>query len=328
MNSVISSNQIVCPLSGDPMKPFLHVSKDWRRPNVVEDYQIYWADSVDYGAIYPRPTQEEVSEFYDVEDYYTHLEANSANAEADDGFFWKVLRHLAWRFDWGAEPSLDWWRDTLGQTSLDCCEIGSGNGANLLLLRDLGHNVVGLEPDSAARCIARANGLSVFEGTAEKLPNEISGQKYDIVILMHVLEHCLDPLRALESAAGLMKNGSRLILEVPNNSCWGLRLNGPGWPWLDVPRHLNFFTERSLLTAVRKTGLQVVGVNYRGYARQFSKGWVLTEKRISRILSGLHAQELVLERKDFANSLLLLFLTFLAKSPRKYDSVRVIAQLK
>ena len=42
------------------------------------------------------------------------------------------------------------------------------------------------------------------------------GRHFDIVTMFHVLEHLVDPKRALEYARGLLKPGGRLLLQVPN----------------------------------------------------------------------------------------------------------------
>src|SRR5262249_11638886 len=126
------------------------------------------------------------------------------------------------------------------------CDLGCGSGDLLTRLARLGHEVVGAEPDPAAREVVRGKGHRVLAGTAEELPEEIRGGRHDLVVMSHVLEHCLDPKRAVANAAGLLAEGGLLVIETPNNDARGLGRAGVLWPWLDVPRHLNFFTSRSL----------------------------------------------------------------------------------
>ena len=49
-----------------------------------------------------------------------------------------------------------------------------------------------------AREKALANGLTVFEGTAESPPEELKERHFDLIIMSHVLEHCTDPMAAIE----------------------------------------------------------------------------------------------------------------------------------
>lgn len=53
------------------------------------------------------------------------------------------------------------------------CEIGCGNGRNLLKLRSSGFQVYGVEPDRNARKIASNLIDNIYDGTAEKLPQDI-----------------------------------------------------------------------------------------------------------------------------------------------------------
>ena len=97
------------------------------------------------------------------------------------------------------------------------CDLGCGNGSVLTRLSRLGHEVTGVEPDSAAREIARGMGHRVLSGTAEELPDEIRNERFDRIVMTHVLEHCLDPRLAVSNAAGLLAERGLLIIETPNN---------------------------------------------------------------------------------------------------------------
>src|SRR6266850_3384010 len=117
---------------------------------------------------------------------------------------------------------------------------------------------VGVEPDPTARRVAAERGLEVYAGTAEELPPEIRHRAFDIVVFSHVLEHCLEPIRALQIAASRLKPNGVTVVETPNNEAAGCREAGSAWPWLDVPRHLNFFTAQSLRLACQAVGLTPV----------------------------------------------------------------------
>jgi SAM-dependent methyltransferase len=141
------------------------------------------------------------------------------------------------------------------------------------MLAALGHSVVGVEPDPAAAAVARRAGHHVYDGTAESLPPELSAESFDVVIFMHVLEHCIDPFGAIRNAVGVLRNDGLVVAEVPNNGCEGARRFGVMWHWLDTPRHLNFFTAQSLADLFRSAGLGVQDVSFRGFCRQFSSSW-------------------------------------------------------
>lgn len=279
---------------------------DWRRPGVVGSHQIFWDRQREYGQVLPRPDLATVASFYEVEEYYTHKTA----AMLQPGLFGRALRHLAWRRDKGIEPNSDWWKRVLGNKPLRILEVGCGDGSNMRVLSSLGHEVVGVEPDTAARVNAHAAGFEVYAGTAETLPAEVVGKTFDVVFFMHVLEHCLDPEAAIQSARSVLNEGGKIVAEVPNNACLGARYFGSAWYWLDVPRHLNFFTAKSLSDLVGS----VSHTEYRGYVRQFAPDWIAAQARIAATM------KLPRPRSYW----LYLLQTAFAPASRKYDSVRVV----
>jgi SAM-dependent methyltransferase len=178
--------------------------------------------------------------------------------------------------------------------------------------------VFGIEPDPAARRLAEKAG-EVFDGTAEALPGAIAGKQFDVVLLSHVLEHCIDPVAALKNVKGLLAPGRTAIIEVPNNAAPGFDTYGPGWFFADIPRHLQFFTENSLRKALAHAGLRVTRAIYTGYTRQFSPQWLAAQTEIREHI-GLGSNE-----AWKTNAWLLLAKTAFARPAKKYDSIRVHA---
>ena len=195
--------------------------------------------------------------------------------------------------------------------------MGCGNGTNLEILRDLGHELVGVEPDKQAIDVCQAAGFEVYDGTAENLPVEVTRGHFDVVVFMHVLEHCIDPSAAIAGARSVLNPSGLIVAETPNNECLAARRFAETWLWLDVPRHLNFFTEKSLGALISSAGLGVEGAYFRGYCRQFD---VKRKEQQSRIA------ELFATRVRTAYWRYLAETAF-AGAPRKYDSVRVVGKL-
>jgi SAM-dependent methyltransferase len=233
-------------------------------------------------------------------------------------------RLVAWR---PGTPDIDasWVRREFGDRTLRVCELGCGSGRLLEAFRAAGHRVVGVEPDAGAREIAQGNGLQVYEGTAESLPESIVGQRFDVVLMHHVLEHCVDPRLALERAWSLLEPDGTLVLETPNNEAIGLRWAGVAWPWLDIPRHLHFFTAGSLRQLCEESGFEVSSVGFRGFARQFQPEWIESEKQIARFFRQRH-RRVSRWAGSWGGRWLLLAWTLLAPSKRRFDSVRVVAR--
>lgn len=237
----------------------------------------------------------------------------------------RLRQHLAWRADFGVELTTERLRSLTATDVQSCCDLGCGNGALLLSLKNLGCEVVGVEPDPQARHIAQERGVEVLNGTAEVLPDALEEGRFDVVFMIHVLEHTPSPIRAIENAVNLLRPGGHLVVETPNNRALGCRLSGATWPWLDVPRHLNFFTEMSLRAACGR-GAVVRDVEYRGYCRQFSRTWLDNEQAIWTAFHARGPWDGPTREPRFRwRAWRLLLATILAPRDRKYDSVRVWA---
>jgi len=304
------------------MRAWMVVPGDWRRPEVDERYEAVRCDQCGYGLLYPRPTPQQIRAYYDVAEYYTHRRGGKRPASVP--LVHRIRRHLAWRCDRSHTLDGELVQRNVQSTPSRVIELGCGNGAMLLDVRQFGHEVFGVEPDPDAQTVARAAGIKVYEGSAEILPEalleEQGAHSFDVVLMRHVLEHCLDPLQALKSARLLLKPGGRLLCETPNNDALGLRFAGPSWNWLDMPRHINFFTGDSLVAACESAGFDVCESHFCGYFRQFDRPWIDTEQHIQDTLT-----KAGIRTPAHARSWALLVSTLFASRRLKYDSVRVTA---
>ncbi len=300
-----------CILCGGSVRA-LFSARDYQRPEDHTEYRLNWCDECRFGRLAGNFTPEAVRKFYDF-DYYTHGPVESSAAYR--AFLERLRVHLSWRLDYGVpfDP-----RELGEPTGRTVCDIGCGAGNVLRVLKSAGFRVVGVEPDAKAR--ARAVQVAeVLDGTAECLPPEIEERQFDVVIMTHVLEHCIDPAAALENISAILAEDGRLIIEVPNNAAAGFTTFGPYWPWSDIPRHINFFPERSLRTLVRKSDSEIKSVHYVGFTRQFSPSWIRAQNEIWQATN----KE---EQADFdIAAWLLLLRTAFTSAPAKYDSVRVHA---
>ncbi|HWB00640.1 MAG TPA: class I SAM-dependent methyltransferase [Pirellulales bacterium] len=308
------------------MQHWLHVPCDWRRSKLAESYELFWSPRSSFGQLCPRPTAEQLAAAYAV-DYYTHGDgAPLTEQNGRRGLLSRLREHLAWRGDRGIDLSADHIGSLVaGAAPLRVCELGCGDGKLLGDLAALGFETIGIEPDPAARRVAAGRGLKVLDGVAEQLPAELSPESFDVLVMSHVLEHCSDPLVAMRNVATLLRDGGVAVIETPNNEALSLRQAAAAWPWLDVPRHLNFFTAASLRLACERASLEVLRIEYVGYCRNFQQPWLANEATI-RTAFAAHGGKQVSPGQQALRSWQLLAATLLASPRRKYDSVRVIAR--
>jgi SAM-dependent methyltransferase len=255
-----------------------------------------------------------VQHFYDIE-YFTHGDVPPI-VTPKLSILARLRNHLAWRADYGIafHPA------ELGPpNNRTLCDIGCGNGSKLGKLKDAGFRVTAIEPDRKARTIA-AKIAEVFEGTAECLPSQIQERRFDVAFMSHVLEHCIDPHIAVDNMRSLLAANGTLVIEVPNNAAKGFSAFGPLWPWCDIPRHINFFTEASLHELLRQHGFSCTTVKYVGYFRQFAPSWIAMQKQIFDVIGPGRQPHFG------ARAWWLLAQTAFTSPAAKYDSVRVQAR--
>ncbi len=137
-------------------------------------------------------------------------------------------------------------------------DIGCGRGALLAHLRELGWDVWGIEPDAEAAAAAeRAVGRPgrIIRERAERV--DYPPAFFDLITLMHSLEHLEEPLMVLTRARRWLRPGGVLRVRVPDIASAEARLFGRLWDGLDVPRHRHHFTARTLTLLCERAGFVV-----------------------------------------------------------------------
>jgi len=131
-------------------------------------------------------------------------------------------------------------------------DVGCGNGRFLAVMRMLGWQVYGIEPDECSRDIAREySGASVYSSFEEaSFPDGFFG----VITLSHALEHVNDPLSMLSECHRTLKKGGRIGICVPNWKAFGHRIFKKYWYSLDTPRHVAMYSTDALERLVRHSG--------------------------------------------------------------------------
>jgi 2-polyprenyl-3-methyl-5-hydroxy-6-metoxy-1,4-benzoquinol methylase len=134
-------------------------------------------------------------------------------------------------------------------------EVGCGAGGILSVFRDNGCEVIGLDFDDDYLDVARQNGITTITGSLDKLASK---DKYDLIILSHVLEHIVEPARFLETLIEHLEDTGVIYIEVPslNNVSEG------GYEY-DLLRywqnaHSIHFTVATLNLLCKRVGLQSI----------------------------------------------------------------------
>ena len=134
-------------------------------------------------------------------------------------------------------------------------DVGSGTGTFVKTMQDHGWTVVGLEPDSDARSLAKKEyNIELLEG--EKI-NKLSKESFDVITLWHVLEHVHELSSYIQLLSSLLKENGRIIIAVPNYTSHDARVYKEYWASYDVPRHIYHFSPASMEKLIKMNGLRI-----------------------------------------------------------------------
>jgi SAM-dependent methyltransferase len=155
-------------------------------------------------------------------------------------------------------------------------DVGCGLGFFLRALADAWPDAEALGVELVDQAASRAErpGIEVLRRPWDQV--ELPSGEFDIVTLIHFLEHQRDPGVDVERAAALLRPGGALVVEVPQLDGWGRRIFGR-WYWPHLPpQHLQVFSRRGLVRLLEDRGLDVGFVRARaGYPLQACTSLVL-----------------------------------------------------
>lgn len=127
-------------------------------------------------------------------------------------------------------------------------DFGCGTGGLIRFAKKQGIDCVGFDEGYGAE-LARLKNIPVL--TEHEL--KASGQKFDFVSAIEVIEHSPDPLAMLRLIRSVLKPGGILFLTTGNAKPWRKRLLQ--WRYASIPDvHISFFEPKTLALAFQKTG--------------------------------------------------------------------------
>lgn len=311
-----------CLFCGGAVTPWMSSPVDPKSGKKTPYGSMMICASCDVASVYPRPSPGEVVNFYKLDRYYTHGRSHfeQVSATARD----RVLTKLAWMLDRGQKVTIDLMLSKFDRPG-SVCDIGCGSGQWLTKFIEHGWCATGVEPDPDSTDQLYDRGLDVHAGTAEALPAAIVGRQFDLVIMSHVLEHCLDPAAALDGAVRLLKPGALLLVEVPNKDCIHFKTFGVGSECYDAPRHLSFFGPAGLKGIVEQHGLRVEEEYQHGLTRHHLPSWRATERRIRDLIEGAGGEQIP-PAHTWLRSFLLLVQESLSEARVRYDAIGLWAR--
>jgi 2-polyprenyl-3-methyl-5-hydroxy-6-metoxy-1,4-benzoquinol methylase len=224
----------------------------------------------------PRPTLDQIASFYP-KTYYTHNPANdpgrgpTRSRQVKDAILRKRFGYVS---PIQAPPpvasalgcvlgGIRSYRDLAGydvrylhgQPGGRLFDVGCGSGAYLELMRTLGWQCEGLDPDPGAVEVAARRGFRVTHSTIEQFPDPT--EPFDAITMSHVLEHVIDPAAVLRRLYGWLRPGGSLVSIFPNGASTLSRWYRADWVGLEPPRHLVLPSPQACRAAMQRMGAKV-----------------------------------------------------------------------
>ena len=230
--------------------------------------QLFWLN--------PQPIPEDIGKLYST--YFTHHKPNS-DPKLIMGGFRKFARESILQYSYNykiggssnliglifsrigflkeiAGSSVRWIE---GKEKGRLLDVGCGDGSFLNRMKQLGWDVMGVEPDEKAVSVAREKfGLEVFHGSLEEA--KFSDMHFDAITMNHVIEHVPNPIELLKECLRVLKPGGKMMVATPNIKSLGHHIFGQDWRGLEVPRHITLFSPQALRSCSERVGLNVEDV--------------------------------------------------------------------
>ncbi len=124
-------------------------------------------------------------------------------------------------------------------------DIGCGNGSSMLVMRNQGWDVSGIDFDKQAIAQAQTHNLNATV-VASLDTLDYQDNSFDAIMLNHVIEHVPQPIKLVQECFRVLKPSGTLVALTPNATSLGHQKFKSNWRGLETPRHLQVFTRDSL----------------------------------------------------------------------------------
>lgn len=207
-----------------------------------EDWKIWACAKCGTEFVWPMPSRAELAPYYEYSRYAApSYDRNEGRRPEVGSEFSQLLRRV----------------ERCGVKRGRLLDVGCSVGNYLRVVSGLGWEATGIELDSeTAERAARSTGLKVLSG--DGLDVLEPGERFDLILMSHWLEHIVNPRHQLELAIRhIASPQGGILIRVPNAASTAAKVLGGAWSWFYPPVHLSYFNARSFSTLARQMGQSV-----------------------------------------------------------------------
>mgnify|MGYP001340162360 CR=1 FL=1 len=199
-----------CSLCGaDTAHQSIHTTHVYKGRN---DQAFYRCSSCDVVYLFPLFSQQEMDRFYasEFDGYMAERSAESSGWETPEQHVAANQQQL--------ERRLKYLSPHRPKGKCRILEFGCSSGFMLYPFINEGHECIGVEPLKSYADFVRAKGIPCFNRIEDLKADPVCDEGFDLIMHFFVLEHMPDPLFFICQQIDLLREGGKLIIEIPNSS--------------------------------------------------------------------------------------------------------------
>lgn len=132
-------------------------------------------------------------------------------------------------------------------------DIGAGSGILVEEALKYGFQAQGIEPSAWLCAKAKENGLPITQGY---FPDSSINLKFDIISMVDVLEHVIDPVSVIKNAYAALKAEGIILITTPDVDSFFSRVMGNRW-WHMRIAHVGYFKKKNLKDILVNNGFTI-----------------------------------------------------------------------
>jgi len=134
-------------------------------------------------------------------------------------------------------------------------DIGAGFGLLTSVIYRLGNfNIAVVEPECKPYFLKNIP-KKIFKKNLEDFL-KINNEKFDLILLMDILEHLKNPKKSLLQIRKILKDNGVLVIQLPNYKSLMAKIC-KNWSWWMIEDHKYFFSPKSIKKLIKKAGFQL-----------------------------------------------------------------------
>lgn len=230
----VAVNCRACPVCGTEDAPFRieahpdRLGRGLPRPPVNYAYHMCMVCEATF--ISQLPEAEHLRMYYESDVYHLDSPPTTAVLPPKQGLSWFRRLHLSVARPLAGPPGR-------------LLDFGCGPGDFMAYARCLGWQSTGVEYSQQSAAAARSRG---FEVILEPEVPDLPDGAFDLISMVHSLEHVPDPRATFRTLITKLRRGGVLFVEVPYLDCHEFWMFGRYYSMVQAPVHLQFFTDHTM----------------------------------------------------------------------------------